>query len=136
MKNSFLEVSAKTHYGVRLMAQLAMNKDDAISLKTISERENISLGYLEEIARDLKKYGLIKSVRGAHGGYRLAKLPSEIMVADILTAIEGPIQLMPCIDEKNGFQCPHADTCLSRKIWSQANDQIKKVFSSMTLGDL
>jgi len=85
-----MEISAQGRYALRALVDLAVNANDsALPLREISERQNISERYLEQIFARLKKANLIKSVRGAHGGYLLTRSPEEITVKDIMQVIEG-----------------------------------------------
>lgn len=133
----FLQASSRSHYGLRVMARLAEAQGQVQSLKTIASRERLSVGYLEEIARLLKRSHLVESVRGAHGGYRLTKPAGHISVADVLAALEGPVQTMVCIgDDAARFHCPLEAQCASRLVWQKANDRLNATFSSITLADL
>ena len=87
-----MKLSTKGRYGLRAMIDLALYSDEeAVSIQSISARQNISDNYLEQLVRKLKKEGLVVSVRGAQGGYRLAKPADEISVGDVLRALEGSL---------------------------------------------
>ena len=119
------------------MTRLAGVESQLLSLKIIAEREGLSAGYLEEIARRLKRAKLIESVRGAHGGYRLAKSAASITVAEVLIALEGPVRTMVCVgDEATRYHCPLESQCISRQVWQRVNDTLRATFASMTLSDL
>jgi len=132
----FLQVSSRNHYGLRLMTQLAGVSGQQLSLKTIAEREHISLGYLEELARALRKHRLIVSARGAHGGYRLAKSAADITVAEVISAISGPLQIISCTTGNQTSFCPLQSRCPSRLVWQRLNEEINKTLASQTLADL
>ena len=107
-----MKLSTKGRYGVKAMVELAINHGSGpISIKTISERQNISENYLELLFSTLKKAGLIKSLRGAQGGYILAKEPKEIRISDIINVLEGPIEIDKCLD---GDVCEQEDYCAKR----------------------
>src|SRR5687767_893085 len=92
-----MNFSAKAEYGVRLMIELGRRQSErAVSLKAISQAENLPLPYLEHVVADLKAAGLVESSRGAHGGYRLARPASAIDMAEVVQALEGPIAPMDC----------------------------------------
>lgn len=89
-----LSLNVKSKYAIAIMVDLAaQNTDTPVQLKTLADRHKIPFSYLEHIVPELRKAGLLSSVRGAHGGYMLSKSPKDISVANILTALEGPIDL-------------------------------------------
>ena len=132
----FFQASSRSHYGLRLMTQLAAADGQFLSLQTIARREKISAGYLETMASALRQRRLIVSGRGARGGYRLAKSAREIKVSEILTALNGPIKTMTCTGNKQGNQCPLRFNCPSRSVWQKLDVEIEKTLSSLTLADL
>lgn len=98
-----------------------------ISAKHIAEKENIPYKFLENILRDLKTHQLIKSSRGSDGGYSLAKAPSEISVAQIMRAMDGPIALIPCISERfyeSCGECEDEETCRIRKLFAEVRSEM------------
>lgn len=98
-----------------------------ISAKQIAEKENIPYKFLENILRDLKTHQLIKSSRGSDGGYSLAKAPSEISVAQIMRAMDGPIALIPCISERfyeSCGECENEETCRIRKLFAEVRSEM------------
>ena len=129
-----MKLSTKGRYGVKAMVELAINHGTGpISIKTISERQNISENYLELLFSTLKKAGLIKSLRGAQGGYILAKEPKEIRISDIINVLEGPIEIANCLD---GNVCENEDYCATRLLWEKIKNSIDEVMSSITLQDI
>ncbi len=108
--------STKAEYGVRLMIELGRRTDGAspeeatpVSLTAVAEAENLPLSYLEHLVAKLRQAGLVTSVRGAHGGYRLAKEAADIPMLDVVQALEGPIAPMECFhsDREGRVQCSH-----------------------------
>lgn len=98
-----------------------------VSAKLISEREHIPYKFLENILRDLKSHHLVKSVRGAEGGYTLAKDPSEISIAQIMRVVDGPIALIPCISERfyeSCAECEDEKTCRIRKLFAEVRAEM------------
>ncbi|MCK5568600.1 MAG: Rrf2 family transcriptional regulator, partial [Spirochaetes bacterium] len=94
-----IRISTKGRYGARFMLELAVNYDQGpMLLKEIAKRQELSEGYLQHIVDALKGSGLIHSNRVGHGGYTLAKIPSEITMLDILNSLEGRINLVECVD--------------------------------------
>ena len=104
-----------------------------ISIKSISERQNISEYYLEQLFLPLRKANIIKSIRGAQGGYVLNKAPEEISVAEIINVLEGPIEISDCIE---GTTCNNIDCCATRLLWGKIKRSIDSVMESTTLRDI
>ena len=101
-----MKFSTKSRYALRRMAELARYAPGStVSLKEISERQQLSLKYLEQIVTPLAKAGLVSSVRGAQGGYRLARPAGEITSGEILRAVEGELTAIPCL--ASSVDCPH-----------------------------
>ena len=109
---------------------------DPIPLKVVAERQGLSEPYLEQLIAVLRKVGLVKSIRGAQGGYILAKSPAEIKVGDVIRALEGPIAPLDCVSEQEPPLCHKVDTCISRDIWARVRDSITEVLDSITLEDM
>jgi Rrf2 family protein len=131
-----IRLSTKGRYGTRLMLNLARHYgagNDAVILKHISEDERISIRYLEQIIIPLKINRLVKSIRGAGGGYTLARKPEDIRIGEILHALEGNCCLVECIED--GTYCEFTDTCPTYDIWKNATDLLKNYFDSITLKD-
>ena len=129
-----IRVSTKGRYGTRLMLNLARNYNDgrkAVILKQVAEEEEISIRYLEQIILPLKIYKLVKSIRGAGGGYSLARNPSEITLCSILEALEGSCALVDCVEDKE--LCHRLPTCAAHEIWKEASDILKDYFEKITL---
>ncbi|MCT4544573.1 MAG: RrF2 family transcriptional regulator [Vallitalea sp.] len=132
-----MKLSTKGRYGLRAMIDLVQNSQkDNISLKSISERQGISMNYLEQIIAILKKSGYVKSTRGAKGGYSLAKEPKDISVGDILRALEGDLNPVDCTLVNDGKQCDDVDCCITKIVWKKISDSINDVVNNITLQDL
>ncbi|MFW6279103.1 MAG: RrF2 family transcriptional regulator [Bacillota bacterium] len=129
-----MKVSTRGRYGLRAMLDLAQTQSTgAIPLRKIADRQNISIQYLEQIFVTLRRAGLVKSVRGAHGGYKLNKSPDKIYIGDIIRALEGPIAPSECLVNDN---CKERENCITRELWGEVKDSIENVLDSMTLEDL
>ena len=129
-----MKLSTKGRYGVKAMVDLAINYGkEPVSIKSISERQHISEYYLEQLFSALRKSGLIKSLRGATGGYILGKDPSEITVYEIIEVLEGPIEISTCIEDG---ACNNIDCCATRLVWKKIKDSIDSVTLSITLKDI
>ena len=103
----------------------------AIILKSIAAEEDISIRYLEQIIIPLKIYKLVKSIRGAGGGYTLSRKPSEISICQVLEALEGSCGLVDCVDDKDF--CDRVPNCAAYDIWRDASQLLKDYFKSLTL---
>ena len=134
-KGSFtMKFSTRDRYALRLMVELANRPNDLIPLKDISDKQRISLKYLEQIVTPLAKAGLVSSVRGAQGGYRLARPAGEITYGEILRAVEGELTAIPCL--ASSVDCPHRSQCHTLDFWSGLNDLINKYVDGITLEQL
>lgn len=132
-----MKFSTRARYGLRAMLELALNYGKGpVSVKTISENQEISEAYLEQLLALLGKAGLVKSVRGAQGGYLLAQEPAGIRVGDIIRALEGPIAPVDCVKRKDPLICTRAEKCVSRIVWERIRDAVDEVLDSLTLEDL
>lgn len=129
-----MKISTKGRYALRVMIDLAVNdKGDYVSLKDISNRQEVSLKYLEQIMAMLNKAGYVKSTRGNNGGYRLAKSPEEYKVGDILRKTEGDLAPIACV---NGEECSKRENCKTFKFWQGLDNVINEYVGSKTLADL
>lgn len=129
-----MKLSTKGRYGVKAMVDLAIHYGESpISIKSISQRQGISEYYLEQLFSALRKAKLIKSIRGAQGGYVLNKLPKEITVADIMEVLEGPIEISDCVE---GTTCNNGNCCATRLVWQKIKTSIEDVTTSVTLKDI
>lgn len=133
-----MKLSSRGRYGVRAMLELAMHHNEGpIPLRTVAEKQEISEHYLEQLIASLRKAGLVKSIRGAQGGYLLAKEPVEITIGDIVRILEGPIAPVECVsEEKEGFCCQRAEACVTKTVWVKLRDKINEVLDATTLQDM
>jgi len=132
-----IKLSTKGRYGARLMLNLAhhyKNGNEAVILKSVSDEEEISIRYLEQIVIPLKINKLVKSIRGAGGGYTLARHPSKIILSEILHALEGSCCLVDCIEDND--YCNLIPICATYDVWKEASRLLKDYFESITLQDL
>ncbi len=131
--------TTKGRYGLIAMYELAkLDGLGPVPLSEISKRVSVSLGYLEQIFLILRKNDLIKSVRGAKGGYVLAKRPSEISVGDILKKLEGPLIAAECVlrNEQDEDGCDAYDSCATRVVLTKVTQAVDKVIESTSLQDM
>jgi Rrf2 family protein len=129
-----MKLSTKGRYGVKAVVELAINYGgEPLSIKKISESESISENYLEQLFSSLRKADLIKSIRGAQGGYVLNKAPKDITIAELMNALEGPIEIADCVEDGS---CDNTDCCATRLLWSKIKKSIDDVLESITLQDI
>lgn len=129
-----MKLSTKGRYGVKAMLDLAIYYDEEpVSIKSIAERQKISEYYLEQLFSALRKANLIKSIRGAQGGYVLSRNPKDITIADIIEVLEGPIEISNCLEDKS---CDNIDCCATRLLWAKIKNSIDSVTKSTTLQDM
>lgn len=132
-----IRLSTKGRYGTRLMLNLAQhhgNGTRAIILRDISDEEGISIRYLEQIIIPLKINRLVKSIRGAGGGYILGRDPADIKLSEILHALEGNCCLVECAEDPD--YCEKIETCATFEIWKGATEMLKAYFDRITLKDI
>ncbi len=131
-----MKISTKGRYAVRLMYDLAIHyTGEWIALKDISKRQNISVKYLEQIVRQLSICGYLKSLRGPHGGYQLAREPKNYTVYEILQITEGSLQPVACLDDDVN-QCERYSECPTIEIWEGLGKVVYEYLNNITLQDV
>ena len=131
-----MNVTSKGRYALRVMMDLAQHPEDGfVSLKTVAERQNISMKYLEMIVGHLKKAELLDSTRGKEGGYRLNRAPADYTVGEILRSIEDNLAPVSCI-RAGSIQCDRAAECLTLPMWKELDDITNAYLDKVTLQDL
>jgi Rrf2 family protein len=130
-----MKLSTKGRYGMRAMLDLAQHYDDGlVMVKDVARRQEVSERYLEHLFLSLKTAGLVKSVRGAHGGFALAKAPDKIKLMEIMNVSEGPLALVDCVVDAS--VCPRSSLCAIRDLWRELQSVMGEVLGSLTLRDL
>ena len=135
-----MRLSSKGRYAVMAMADLARHSatsDTArvVCLAEIAQRQDLSLAYLEQLFTQLRRKGLVVSVRGPGGGYRLARRPADLAVADIVTAVDEPIEAVRCTSKETGCM-PGGERCLTHDLWEALGDQIHSFLAGVSLEDV
>ncbi len=131
-----MKISTKGRYAVRVMLDLAVNNTgEYIKVKQIAKRQEISEKYLEQIISILNKAGYVKSVRGAQGGYRIAKDPKNYTVGMILRLTEGSLCPVACLEDEVN-ECERCDTCETLEVWKKLEKAINDVVDHVTIADL
>ena len=131
-----MNVTSKGRYALRVMLDLAQHPDDGIiSLKTIADRQQVSMKYLELIVSSLKKAGLVESSRGKVGGYRLCRPPAAYSVGEILRCIEDSLAPVSCIKDGN-VCCERSGACMTVPMWMELDNRINAYLDAVSLQDL
>ena len=131
-----MKISTKGRYALRLMLELAMHEPgEYVTVKNISESQQISGKYLEQIITVLSRAGFVKSIRGSQGGYKLASAPEKYTVGMILRLIEGDLVPVACMEDEPN-QCPRAEKCATLEVYRQIDRAVSGVVDSITLKDL
>lgn len=132
-----MKISTKGRYGLRALIDLAQYSEiEPVSINSIAARQRISEGYLEQLMTLLKKAGLIKSIRGAGGGYVLAKDMNEISVGDVLRALEGSLHPVDCVASSEEDSCEAAGGCVTKYVWQRINESINRTVDEISLRQL
>jgi len=130
-----MKLSTRIRYGMRAIIELAENgRKGPLQLKVIAQRQDISAKYLEQLMVVLKSAGFVKSIRGAKGGYVLAKAPNQIKLSDIFHCLEGTVSTVECVENED--YCQRAADCVARQVWTQVQEAIEGVLQSITLQDV
>jgi len=134
-----MRISTRGEYGLRALIELGMEPDKGLPLRDISERQHISLDYLEQIVPALKSAGLVRARRGAQGGYLLAKPANEITIYEAMIALEGPFDPMMCLTEApsaDALGCLASGSCAVQEVWQEMKTAVEVVLKNLTLGAL
>ena len=130
-----MRISTKGRYGMKAMVDLAIHYGKGqILLRDIAKRQQLSERYLEQLILSLKSAGMVKSTRGAHGGFMLAKPPNEIKLSEIFQTLEGSLGLVECVDDPTS--CRKIDSCVTRDVWLELKEGLVTILGSKTLQDL
>lgn len=132
-----LKITTKGRYGLRALIDLAKYSEiEPVSINSIATRQGISERYLEQLMTLLKKAGIIKSIRGAGGGYVLAREMSEISVGDVLRALEGSLEPVECAAFSQEDSCEAAGGCVTKYVWQRINESINQTVNEISLKQL
>ena len=131
-----INITTRGRYALRVMVDLAQNaQEKPVSLKTVADRQGISMKYLEGIVCEMKKNGLLESARGKEGGYRLTASPDKISAGQILRCVEESLAPVACI-KAGSVSCGRAAVCLTLPMWKELDDVTNNYLDSVTLADL
>ena len=133
-----MKISTRGRYGLKAMVDIALNSGEntCVSLKSIAERTGISENYLEQLISPLKKAQLVKSTRGAQGGYILNKNAENISVGDVLRAVEGPLELVECLSKSESCGTGDCESCITKGVWAKLSDSVSEAADNISLAEL
>jgi len=132
-----MQISRKLDYALRAVIHLARRDDRRpSSVAEIALREGVPKKFLEKIIQDLIHHGLVRSTRGAQGGYTLARAPEMITFKDVIEAIEGPVSINVCVGENGDHECAKFPNCGMLWVWKEAQKRMMDLFASTTLADV
>lgn len=130
-----MKISTRGRYGLRLLVDICVNgKDAPVPLRAVAHRQNISEKYLEQIIMPLARAGIVRSMRGAAGGYMLRLPPDEITVGQVLRVLEGSLCVVEC--ERDGEQCPRRESCSTVDVWESVTLAIGEVVDNINLAEI
>ena len=130
-----MRVSTRGRYGLRILMDVALHQDKGpVALRDISERQAISQKYLWQVINPLKSAGLVNSIRGARGGFVLARPPEEISVRDIVAILEGAVSVVACV--KSPGTCKRSPSCTAREAWTEIENKLNDAMRGITLKQL
>ena len=129
-----LRMSRLTDYGTVVLAHLASNESTCVSAAEVAEASGIALPTVSKLLKSLAKAELVRSTRGAHGGYRLARQPQEISAAEVIDALEGPVSITEC--SASNSHCDYEHNCNVGPAWQRVNIAIRRALDDISLADL
>lgn len=131
-----MKLSTKGRYGLRALIDLALySESEAVSISSIAQRQGISERYLEQLMAKLRRAGLVVSMRGAQGGYQLARPADEISVGDVLRTLEGDLCAVQCTAQSDEG-CQGADLCVTKYVWQRINESIEETVNAIMISQL
>ena len=127
-------ISTRAQYGLRALIEIGRHHGQSVSLRDVSKRQDISLHYLEQIVAALRRAGYVRSVRGAKGGYQLARPAQDITAYEVVVTLEGSIAPVDCVEEDH--ECTSANVCGTQDLWKRLDNALRDVLGNSTLQDL
>ena len=130
-----MKLSTRTRYGLRAMLELSLRETtEPVDSRAIAASQGLSKRYLDNIIASLRRAGLVQSVRGASGGYRLSRAPETIRIDEIVTVLEGGLDLVRCDDQPGG--CERFGRCATQEVWRRCSDAVRREMSDISLAEL
>ncbi|MBQ1892524.1 MAG: Rrf2 family transcriptional regulator [Clostridia bacterium] len=133
-----MKLSTKGRYGIKAMVDIALvyETGERLSVNQLAEKQGVSVAYLEQLIAALKKAKLVRSARGAAGGYTLSRPPEEISVGEVLRALEGTTAILDCVGVDGSGSCSNACSCSARPLWLKLQRKIDDVLNTTTIKDM
>lgn len=128
-----MEISKKTDYAIRMLAELVRGDGDIVSVRLAAEKNDVPYSFARSIQHDLVRSGIVESIRGSHGGMRLAIDPAATTIRMIVEAIQGPIHVSGCEEDADGAMCSQKNRCNFNALWCEADRMLRDYFDSVTL---
>ena len=129
-----MKISTRGRYGLRILLDLALHDNGSPRMiRDIAGSQRISEKYISRLIIDLRRAGMVKSIRGSRGGYRIARYPKNLTVLDVIEAMEGPVSIIDCVTTES---CDRQRGCAVRSIWCDMNNQIRSALAAVTLQDV
>ena len=131
-----MKISTKGRYGLRILLDIALYRvgDKPRMIREIASNQEISEKYISRLIIELRKAGMVKSIRGSKGGYRISREPKEITLLDVVEVMEGPVSIVDCVSARDC--CPRIASCVTREIWTELNNQIREALQKITLQEI
>ena len=129
-----MKLSTRTRYAARALVEIARHGGVPVAVKVISDSQRISLKYLENLMKDLKKHHLVKSFRGVDGGYVLTRDPGQVTILDIYNAVEGEVEMVECVTD--AASCDFIDQCPTNTVWKGLSVVVRDYLSRYTIEEL
>ena len=131
-----MKISTKGRYGLRILLDIALYRvgDKPRMIREIANNQEISEKYISRLIIELRKAGMVKSIRGSKGGYRISREPKEITLLDVVEVMEGPVSIVDCVSARDC--CPRIASCVTREIWTELNNQIREALQKITLQEI
>ncbi len=130
-----MKISTKGRYGLRILLDLALHDSEKPRLiRDIAESQQISEKYISRLIIELRKAGMVRSIRGSKGGYRIARRLEELSLLDVVEVMEGPISLVGCVTSPE--ECPRLEDCVTREVWCRLNTEIRNRLNAVTLCEI
>ena len=131
-----MKISTKGRYGLRILLDIALYRvgDRPRMIREIANNQEISEKYISRLIIELRKAGMVKSIRGSKGGYRISREPKEITLLDVVEVMEGPVSIVDCVSARDC--CPRIASCVTREIWTELNNQIREALQKITLQEI
>lgn len=127
-------ISTRAQYGLRALIEIGRQHDRPVSLKRVSNRQNISLHYLEQIIANLRRAGFVRSIRGASGGYVLTRAADQISVYDVVVTLEGSLAPVSCVEDTSS--CDHENVCGTQDLWFRVDAAVRAVLEADSIASL